>query len=238
MVYLIMACMAATFATIFWCGIHPSINWRVPLCLLFNALCDQEANSRSYVRLHPQTCSSFTSGHLQKVTWTLNIIGELLCKSRNNHLVARIKDIDRQCAPVFTFPFSILKSLHFTGMREKFGLGLVFSFGFITIVVTTGRFIVMLIDVNDISLCKSQWSFSSNPDGNSAHVLMRTPFSSCLDHRRDIHLCDGSRCYGVGTTPPESRTCHHRQPQEAQNSFKMEAQGCQRGAATPGPAKD
>lgn len=27
MFYLIVACMTATFATIFWCGIHPSINW-------------------------------------------------------------------------------------------------------------------------------------------------------------------------------------------------------------------
>lgn len=57
--------------------------------------------------------------------------------------------------PVFTFPFFILKSLHFTGLRDKFGLGLVFSLGLITIIVTTGRFIVMIIDVNDISLCES-----------------------------------------------------------------------------------
>ncbi|KAJ4386649.1 hypothetical protein N0V93_009547 [Gnomoniopsis smithogilvyi] len=106
--YLVLACMTATSATIFWCGTHPSINW-----------------------LHPQKCSSFTSGRLQKVTWTLNILGELL---------------------LFIFPFSILKSLHFTGLRDRLGLGLIFSLGLITIIVTTGRFINMSISVNDISL--------------------------------------------------------------------------------------
>lgn len=31
-------------------------------------------------RLDPHKCSSFSNPHLQKVTWTLNIIGELLRK--------------------------------------------------------------------------------------------------------------------------------------------------------------
>lgn len=31
-------------------------------------------------RLNPHKCSSFSNPHLQKVTWTLNIVGELLRK--------------------------------------------------------------------------------------------------------------------------------------------------------------
>ncbi|KAJ4419656.1 hypothetical protein N0V82_004851 [Gnomoniopsis sp. IMI 355080] len=53
---------------------------------------------------------------------------------------------------LFVFPFSILKSLHSTDMRDKLGLAFIFSLGLITIVVTTGRFITMSVAVNDISL--------------------------------------------------------------------------------------
>ncbi|CAN8100598.1 unnamed protein product [Discula destructiva] len=107
-IYLVLAGVVATGATAFWCGLQPSTNW-----------------------LHPQQCSSFTNSHLQKVTWTLNIVGELL---------------------LFIFPFTILKGLRFTEFRDKLGLALVFSLGMVTIVVTSGRFLYMCLFVNDIAL--------------------------------------------------------------------------------------
>ncbi|POS69745.1 hypothetical protein DHEL01_v211861 [Diaporthe helianthi] len=110
--YLVLACLTAIFADLFWCGKDVSINW-----------------------LHPLKCSSFSNSHLQKVTWTMNIVGELL---------------------LFVFPFPILNSLKFTQLREKIGLGLIFALGFFTILVSTGRFIFMLFLTNDISL--SVWT--------------------------------------------------------------------------------
>lgn len=110
--YLVLACLTAVFADLFWCGKDVSINW-----------------------LNPLECSSFSNPHLQKVTWTMNIVGELL---------------------LFIFPFPILNSLKFTQLREKVGLGLIFALGFFTILVSTGRFMFMLFLTNDISL--SVWT--------------------------------------------------------------------------------
>jgi hypothetical protein len=110
--YLVLACLTAVFADLFWCGGDVSINW-----------------------LNPLKCSSFSNPHLQKVTWTMNIVGELL---------------------LFIFPFPILNSLKFTQLREKIGLGLIFALGFFTILVSTGRFMFMIFLTNDISL--SVWT--------------------------------------------------------------------------------
>lgn len=55
--YLVLACLTAVFCDMFFCGKDISINW-----------------------LNPLACSSFSNPHLQKVTWTLNIVGELLRK--------------------------------------------------------------------------------------------------------------------------------------------------------------
>ncbi|KAG8158084.1 hypothetical protein KVR01_011845 [Diaporthe batatas] len=111
-VYLVLACLTAIFADLFWCGVDVSINW-----------------------LNPLKCSSFSNPHLQKVTWAMNILGELL---------------------LFIFPFPILKSLKFTELREKIGLALIFALGLFTILVSTGRFMFMLFLTNDISL--SVWT--------------------------------------------------------------------------------
>ncbi|KAL2276072.1 hypothetical protein FJTKL_01358 [Diaporthe vaccinii] len=111
-VYLVLACLTAVFSDLFWCGKDVSINW-----------------------LNPHKCSSFSNPHLQKVTWTMNIVGELL---------------------LFVFPFPILNSLKFTQLREKIGLGLIFALGFFTILVSTGRFMFMVFLTNDISL--SVWT--------------------------------------------------------------------------------
>lgn len=110
--YLVLACLTAIFADLFWCGKDVAINW-----------------------LNPLKCSSFSNPHLQKVTWAMNILGELL---------------------LFIFPFPILNSLKFTQLREKVGLGLIFALGFFTILVSTGRFMFMLFLTNDISL--SVWT--------------------------------------------------------------------------------
>ncbi|KAI3393297.1 hypothetical protein diail_4479 [Diaporthe ilicicola] len=110
--YLVLACLTAVFADLFWCGKDVSINW-----------------------LDPHKCSSFSNPHLQKLTWTMNILGELL---------------------LFIFPFPILTSLKFTQFREKVGLALIFALGFITILVSTGRFMFMIFLTNDISL--SVWT--------------------------------------------------------------------------------
>ncbi|KAH8751605.1 hypothetical protein F5883DRAFT_207659 [Diaporthe sp. PMI_573] len=109
--YLVLACLTAVFADLFWCGGDVSINW-----------------------LNPLKCSS-SNPHLQKVAWTMNIVGELL---------------------LFIFPFPILNSLKFTQLREKIGLGLIFALGFFTILVSTGRFMFMIFLTNDISL--SVWT--------------------------------------------------------------------------------
>ncbi|KAK2609475.1 hypothetical protein N8I77_002972 [Diaporthe amygdali] len=110
--YLVLACLTAIFADTFWCGSYVSINW-----------------------LNPHECSSFSNPHLQKLTWTMNILGELL---------------------LFIFPFPILNSLKFTQLREKIGLGLIFAMGLFTILVSTGRFMFMIFLTNDISL--SVWT--------------------------------------------------------------------------------
>ncbi|KAL1869631.1 hypothetical protein Daus18300_005486 [Diaporthe australafricana] len=110
--YLVLACLTAVFADLFWCGKDVSVNW-----------------------LNPHKCSSFSNPHLQKLTWAMNILGEIL---------------------LFIFPFPILSSLRFTQFREKVGLALIFALGLFTILVSTGRFMFMLFLTNDISL--SVWT--------------------------------------------------------------------------------
>lgn len=86
-VYLGAGCIAATSADAFWCGLDPSINWQVPprnpvvthLCMKWCPLANS-AELLLLLRTNPMRCSSFTSARLQRVTWGLNIVGELLCE--------------------------------------------------------------------------------------------------------------------------------------------------------------
>lgn len=61
------------------------------------------------------------------------------------------------CADLWTpavliFPFSILKSLRFTQLRDKLNLAVIFTLGIITVIVSTVRFMYMIFLTNDISL--------------------------------------------------------------------------------------
>jgi hypothetical protein len=73
---------------------------------------------------------------------------------------------------VFIFPFPILRSLRFTGRREKIGLALIFALGAITIIVSTVRFMFMLYLVNDVSLCKTRNQASHDTE---MHNLTENP---------------------------------------------------------------
>lgn len=74
--YVGFGCVFAIASDTFWCGPNPSVNWQVLEHCDYDCMCWLI----SFSRTDPRTCSSFTNEHLQGVTWTINVVGVLLCK--------------------------------------------------------------------------------------------------------------------------------------------------------------
>ncbi|PVI07948.1 hypothetical protein DM02DRAFT_237013 [Periconia macrospinosa] len=76
-------------------------------------------------------CTVFTSMALVKMNWALHFTSEIM---------------------LFVLPLPLIGGLHLSQRREKTGLLFVFLLGAITIVVSTARFIAMMILSNDIMI--------------------------------------------------------------------------------------
>ncbi|KAF5008936.1 hypothetical protein FDECE_4799 [Fusarium decemcellulare] len=82
-------------------------------------------------KLNNGSCNVFADMHLMRLKWAMNFTTEVLN---------------------VIYPFPLLQHLKLQSRRERFGLGIIFALGTITIIVSIGRFISMVTLSNDISI--------------------------------------------------------------------------------------